>query len=149
MALPWECRMLQGIVHWDRGMSQAPPRSTSVCKWLFELCFTQSMYLEGWWDEEMRGISDHSLYVKKEDSLFHFPIILSSASFPGAWFGAQCERGKGCGLCPSPHCFGEGNYLLPHLGKAECTQLGLGGAEVTQDEPCSPPQHTVQTLQSQ
>lgn len=84
------------------------------------------MDLEGWWDEEMKGTSGHLLHGKMEENLFHFPDVLNSASFLGAWFGAQCELGKGCGLCPSPHCFGEGNYLLPNLGKAEYTQLGLG-----------------------
>lgn len=74
----------------------------------------------------MRGTSGHSLRGKKEEGLFHFHVILNSASFPAAWFGAQCECGKRCGLCSSPHCFGEGNYLLSDLSKAEFTQLGLG-----------------------
>lgn len=109
------------------GWSQAPPCSAGALplwKWLLELCFTQCMHLEGWWGEEVRGTSGHSLHRRKEGGLFHFPVILSPASLPGAGLGARCERGKGCGLCPSPHCFGEGNYLLPSLCKAESTQQG-------------------------
>lgn len=61
-------------------------------------CASQCVELEGWWDEEMRGTSGHSLYRKKEEGLFHFPIILNPSCFHSAWFGARHERGKGCGL---------------------------------------------------
>lgn len=60
---------------------------------------------------QMRGAFGHLLNRKKEEALSHFPVIFNTmlhppASFPSAWFGAWCERRKGCGLSVSPLFWG-------------------------------------------
>lgn len=80
---------------------------------------------------ERKGAFGHLLNRKKEEALSHFPIIFNTAlhppaSFPGAWFRARCECGKGCGLSISPPFWGW-KYLPLYLAKvslAESTQSG-------------------------
>lgn len=92
----------------------------------------------------MRGAFGHLLNRKKEEALSHFPIVFNKvlhppASFPGAWFRAQC-KGRDV-ACLSRHWFGQGKHLPTRARKvslAESTQSGLKRAEASCDEICSP-----------
>lgn len=79
-----------------------------------ELCFTQCMYLEGWWDEEIRGTSGHSWHRKKPLS---FPYYIELCFLPQCLIWSARRAWEGMWALPISPLFWGGELSAPQIGQ--------------------------------